>query len=368
MTVGYLLIAIPMPNLSLYLPITCSGLFMIVIGGGLFKGNLQAVVGQMYDNTDYAKMRDAGFTWFCVFLNIGTLFAPLVAVALHNRYGFHSVFGISVIAMLISLIIYGVNEQKFPDASLASHSEQSEEFLANNTSPKPSPNEREQFPSFGEVRGDNTRQRFYALFYVFAVMNLFYFAFYQDGLTLTFFARDYTDFSLNIGKLDTFFFILLAPVVLAIFGFLRTKGKEPSTLKKIAIGMGIATIAYIIMAVGSIGLPNSTAVYEMGGLPETERVTLFLVIGTCFVLTLATVFIAPLLISFVSKISPPKYQGTMQSLLLLTGGFANSLLFLGSKLYGNISIWMMWVIFASVCLISMAIMLLIMKKIEKVGE
>ena len=68
MALGYLLIAIPSPtpvsNVTLYLTITCVGLFVIAFGNGLFKGNLQALVGQMYDNEQYSKMRDSGFSLF----------------------------------------------------------------------------------------------------------------------------------------------------------------------------------------------------------------------------------------------------------------------------------------------------------------
>ena len=88
MTVGYALIAIPsptpVPNFALYLTLTCFGLFIIAFGNGLFKGNLQAVVGQMYDNPEYEDKRDTGFQIFYMFINVGALFAPLLAVGIRN--------------------------------------------------------------------------------------------------------------------------------------------------------------------------------------------------------------------------------------------------------------------------------------------
>ena len=88
MAVGYLLIGLPtptpVPNLPLYLTITCVGLFTIAFGNGLFKGNLQAVVGQMYDNPKYADKRDTGFQIFYMFINIGAIFAPFFAIAVRN--------------------------------------------------------------------------------------------------------------------------------------------------------------------------------------------------------------------------------------------------------------------------------------------
>ena len=88
MAAGYLLIAIPTPtpvrNLPLYLTVTCIGLFTIAFGNGLFKGNLQALVGQMYDNEKYGKMRDSGFSLFYMFINVGAIFAPMVAIGVRN--------------------------------------------------------------------------------------------------------------------------------------------------------------------------------------------------------------------------------------------------------------------------------------------
>ena len=88
MAVGYGLIAIPtetpVPNLPLYLTLTCLGLFVIAFGNGLFKGNLQAVVGQLYDNNEYSSERDRGFQIFYMFINVGSMVSPLAAIGIRN--------------------------------------------------------------------------------------------------------------------------------------------------------------------------------------------------------------------------------------------------------------------------------------------
>ena len=101
MAAGYILLAIPITatagNQAWLLPLTCVALFMIAFGNGLFKGNLQAIVGQMYDNfeAEEAKKgpealksakdkRDSGFQIFYVFINIGGLVAPFVAPLLRS--------------------------------------------------------------------------------------------------------------------------------------------------------------------------------------------------------------------------------------------------------------------------------------------
>ena len=80
MFVGYIIMAVP----GMTLTITIIGLFTIALGNGLFKGNLQAVVGQMYDDPKYAKLRDSAFMIFYMGINVGALFAPFAATGMRN--------------------------------------------------------------------------------------------------------------------------------------------------------------------------------------------------------------------------------------------------------------------------------------------
>ena len=271
MAAGYLMIAIPTPtptpNVALFLTITCAGLFVIAFGNGLFKGNLQALVGQMYDNEQYSKQRDSGFSLFYMFINVGAIFAPMAAVGIRNWWlslkgfaynadlpalchgmidgtltpeatgtfsrlatevnngqpvvdltsfaydylnvfvtGFHYAFGIAIIAMAISLIVYLVNMRRFPDPSKKVVKTDAEAANVPDMDP-------------AEVR-----QRILALFAVFGVVIFFWFSFHQNGLTLTYFAKEYTN--LNIGSfsfsaelfqsLNPIFVVSLTPLIMAI--------------------------------------------------------------------------------------------------------------------------------------------------------
>lgn len=429
MSIGYLLIAIPtptpVPDLPLFLTITCVGLFVIAFGNGLFKGNLQAVIGQMYDDPKYTDKRDTGFQIFYMFINIGALFAPLIAVGIRNGWvaahgfiynpdlpalchkflkgtippdalqrftelatevskngvpadltvfanqyldvfntGFHYAFGAAIIAMIISLLIFISNRKSLPDPAL--------KVVDASKKEKNAP----------QMSTDEIKQRLYALFAVFAVVIFFWFSFHQNGVTLTFFANDYTDlsflkFDLGFTTIEgaevfqffnPFFVVFLTPIIIGFFGWLRARGKEPSTPKKIAIGMGIAAIAFMVMAIGSYGLPDATAVKEMGGLSDAARVTPFLLIGTYLILTVAELFISPLGLSFVSKVAPPQYQGIMQGAWLGATALGNQLLILGTIFYENIPIWATWCVFVTACLISMFTMLAMLKWLERVAK
>lgn len=270
--------------------------------------------------------------------------------------------------MLISLAIYLANKNKFPpDPAVAKAS-----ATADGSTP------------VDEMDIKEVKQRLYALFAVFAVVIFFWFSFHQNGLTLTYFAKDYTDLSqikVNLGfatlqgaeifqAINPFFVVFLTPIIVGLFGWLRSKGKEPSTPRKIAIGMGIAALAYLVMSLGSIGLPNKAEIDAMGGLPDSARVTPWILIGTYFILTVAELFISPLGISFVSKVAPPpKLQGIMQGAWLGATAAGNSLLFIGGAIfYTSMSMTATWMLFVTACIISMFTMLAMLKWLERVAK
>ena len=77
---GYILMATPGLNIT----ITLVALYIIAFGNGLFKGNLQAIVGQLYDDPKYSKLRDSAFSIFYMGINMGALIAPHAANGIRN--------------------------------------------------------------------------------------------------------------------------------------------------------------------------------------------------------------------------------------------------------------------------------------------
>ena len=437
MAFGYLIIAIPTPtpvsNLPLFLGITCVGLAVIAFGNGLFKGNLQALVGQMYDNPKYSHLRDAGFQIFYMFINVGAVFAPFIAIGVRNWWlkannfdydatlpelchkylegagtmlpqemeklttlankvmldgsqvtdmsafvnsyldvfnrGFHYAFMAAIVAMLISLVFYLKNKASFPDPGhKVADAKSSQAAVAKEDI---------------QISATEIRQRIYALFAVFGVVIFFWLSFHQNGYSLTYFARDYVDLSvinIDLGftqikgaeifqAVNPFFVVFLTPVIMWIFGSLKERGKEPSTPMKIAIGMGIAALAYLFLMFFSLTLPAKDALATM----TTEqidaiRVTPWIMVGLYFILTVAELFISPLGLSFVSKVAPPHLQGLMQGCWLAATAVGNSLLFIGGLLYTTVPIWACWLVFVGATGASMIVMLSMVRWLEKVAK
>lgn len=76
MFAGYLLLSLPMGNEGLGVSMMFLSLVLISAGTGLFKGNLQALIGKLYDDPRYRSNRDMAFSIFYMFINIGAFFAP----------------------------------------------------------------------------------------------------------------------------------------------------------------------------------------------------------------------------------------------------------------------------------------------------
>jgi POT family proton-dependent oligopeptide transporter len=188
------------------------------------------------------------------------------------------------------------------------------------------------------------------------------------------FAKDYTLLGgifpsvESFQSINPFLVVFLTPVIILIFGALAKKGKEPSTPRKIGIGMGIAASAFILMAVGSIGLPMLKDVTAMGGLPDAQKMTPWFLFGVYFILTVAELFISPLGLSFVSKVAPIHLQGLMQGGWLSATAIGNFSLFLGAMMYESISISVTWTVFVVVCLLSMIAMFTMVSWLERISK
>ncbi|MBR8720274.1 Dipeptide and tripeptide permease A [Bacteroides pyogenes] len=472
MFVGYLLLAIPTAANSTGKMMMLGALFLIACGTGFFKGNLQVMVGNLYDSPEYSSKRDTAFSLFYMAINVGALFAPTAATKMTNYV--LSGAGFTYNAQIPSLAHQFLNGTIKPEGSAAleglkaaqgftgdmasfcsTYIEKLSEaynygfavacisliasmaiYLGcrsmykhadyNSKQAKTSNNHNEP-----ELTPEQTKQRIVALLLVFAVVIFFWMAFHQNGLTMTFFARDYTTqyvtginrigfdvwnlvlviiavyggfslFQSKTGKakiisgvavlasliilagnyyamddtieilpqifqqFNPFFVVALTPVSLAIFAYLARRKKEPSAPRKIGIGMVIAACGFLILSIGSIGLPTPTAIAAKGIDPDT-LVSPNWLISTYLVLTFAELLLSPMGISFVSKVAPPKYKGMMMGGWFVATAIGNYMVSIIGYLWGDMQLWMVWSVLIVCCLLSALFIFSIMKKLEKVA-
>lgn len=434
MAAGYVLLSIPIlatpDNATMLLALTIFALAMIACGNGLFKGNLQAIVGQMYDNfeADAAKQgedklkwaqgqRDAGFQIFYVFINIGALAAPFIAPLLRSWW------------LKTNGLLYNADLPKLCHEYLSQGAQMAAGEMQNLTelATKVGGNtadlsafctqyldifntgihysfiasvvmmlvslviflvSKKQFPTPGKkeavvsveyteeekrTMAAEIKQRMYALFAVLGIAVFFWFSFHQNGQSLSFFARDFVQTDTIAPEIwqavNPFFVIVLTPVIMWIFSLLTKRGNPISTPRKIAYGMGIAGIAFLFLAVFSAvqGYPSAESFTAM---PDSAKAALkaapWVLIVTYFFLTVAELFISPLGLSFVSKVAPKNLQGLCQGLWLGATAVGNGLLWIGPLIYNKFPIWVCWTVFLAVCLISMGVMFAMVKWLEKV--
>ena len=321
-------------------------------------------------------------------------------------------FGVACISLIISMAIYLGFRSTFKHADVNTKQAEAAHIQQEVLTPA------------------ETKQRIVALLLVFAVVLFFWMAFHQNGLTMTFFARDYTasqvtgldrigfdvinltllviavygafatfqsatskgktiagivtvlslvalgakymsmDETITIlpqtfQQFNPFFVVVLTPVSLALFGYLADKKKEPSAPRKIGLGMLIAACGFLILAIGSIGLPTPDALAADSNLQVL--VSPNWLISTYLVLTFAELLLSPMGISFVSKVAPPKYKGMMMGGWFVATAIGNYLVAIIGYLWGGMQLWMVWSVLIVLCLLSALFIFSIMKKLEKVA-
>jgi len=188
------------------------------------------------------------------------------------------------------------------------------------------------------------------------------------GALTYYFVRSYNDFNPIAPEIfqsfNPLFIVVFTFPIMSIFAWLRNKGKEPSTPRKIGLGMILAAIGFLIMLLGSINLVSPKTI-ALQGLTEWTRVSPYWLISSYLIITIAELFLSPMGLSFVSKVAPERFQGLMQGGWLLATAVGNKLLFVGSYLWDRTELWLVWGIFVVCCLLSAAFIFSIMKKLEQ---
>ena len=284
MFLGYVMLTVPTPANGFGLTLMIGALLLIAMGTGLFKGNLQVMIGNLYDDPKYASRRDAAFSLFYMAINIGAMFAPFAATAVTNRFlsgagliykadipalahqllggtitpenaarlaelqlqmpdatvatmapadfcsyyiehlasSYNMGFAVACISLIFSMAIYFACKPWFKHADV-----NAKQAAASNT-------------AVVELTPQQTRERVVALSMVFAVVIFFWMAFHQNGQSLTWFARDYTQSTVSgwpKAGFNIWILALLAASIYTLFGIFQS---EKSSAR---ITCGIVTAA-----------------------------------------------------------------------------------------------------------------------------
>jgi len=443
-------------------------LAIIALGVGFFKGNLVVIVGNLYENSKIGHLRDSAFNIFYMGINIGAMFAPHVARYLKNLMMSHAGFTYnSAIPKIANDVIAGnpvtsENLQKIQQmagttdmASLSSFAHNYLNALAHGYNwgfaaagismlisivifiafkkyykeADYMQKDKIKTGSDVELTPKQTRDRILALLLVFVIVIFFWMAFHQNGSTLTFFAKNYTNLSaskftfllFNIPSLLAIFAVILGAV--AIFNK-ASKAK----FKALGAGFAVAGAAYLIymlkvtsgdkiapelfqsfnpmfvvfltpvvvgffawlhnkhtepsapskigigMVITAIGFAimmyasyTLPSVKELGGnaIDQSMAVSPYWLISTYFTLTVAELFLSPMGLSFVSKVAPPKLRGTMQAGWLSATAIGNYLAGFIGRFYKNWELWQFFLLLVVVAALSAIIMFSIIHIIKR---
>ncbi len=548
MFAGYTCLSIPTEANALGMAVMIFSLLLISVGTGLFKGNLQVMVGNLYDDPKYSAKRDSAFSLFYMAINIGAMFAPSAATAICNwhlkKFGYvynnnlpelankvmksnelanvtvseisadiaaaqapaaaeipavadsaaaltnaadstaaalqataeavevaaadtlaavaqtttevaaaaadqlpeitkaaHDIvniinmekmqfdgtlvdfckdyldklssaynfgFAVACVSLIVSALIYFGCRKWFKHADV--NAKQAAEKPATAAAP------------VEELTKEQTKSRIVALCFVFAIVIFFWMAFHQNGLTLTYFAKNYTFDTVTgwerIG-FNIWALALIAISVYTIFGIFQSdsvKGKVGNAIATVAL-LGGAVALYFTMeptikilpqefqqfnpfyvvaltpismaifgwlakrnlepsapkkigigmfvaACGFLIMTLSSIGLVMPQIVGGGRVNADVLMSTYLVLTFAELLLSPMGISFVSKVAPPKYKGMMMGGWFAATAIGNYLTSIPALLWDKIPLYAIWLVLLGLCVVAGLIMFALMKRIE----
>jgi POT family proton-dependent oligopeptide transporter len=336
------------------------GLVLIVLGTGLLKPNISAIVGDLYP--EGGARRDAGFSIFYMGINIGAFFGQIVTGFLGETIGWHWGFGAAGVGMLIGLFWFakaaprtlgtmGLEPSRHPDPVVQRRTErggmavvwtglallaaaivlmaagivtidpvaigESMAYVLVGTGLA--------FFAYiflaGGLNADEKR-RMGVIFVLFIFAAIFWAAFEQAPTSLNLFARDFTERTVGgfevpalwFQSINAGFIILFAPLFAAMWVGMARRGMELSSPGKFAAGLALAGVGFIVM------VPAANIVLESGG---SVKVSAWWLTVSYLFQTLGELALSPVGLSSMTKLSPRKYVGQMMGIWFLASALGN---------------------------------------------
>lgn len=331
------------------------GLVLIVMGTGLLKPNISAIVGDLYP--EGGARRDAGFSIFYMGINVGALVAPLVTGYLGERVGWHWGFGAAGLGMLIGLFTYRARASRtlgpLGATPRAGPEEQRKVKLATGAAVIAlvvvvllatfgvihinAVAVAEQMTVvivglaliyfaylffFARLTGDE-KKRVGVIVVLFVFAAIFWAAFEQAPTSLNLFARDFTDRmvlgwevpTLWLQSANSFFVITLAPVFAWIWVALARRGVDLSSPTKFAFGLAFAGLGFVVMVIAA------NRVIAGGG--GAVRVSMWWLILSYLFQTFGELSLSPVGLSSMTKLAPRRFVGQMMGVWFMAAALGN---------------------------------------------
>ncbi|MEM0911133.1 MAG: peptide MFS transporter [Pseudomonadota bacterium] len=395
--IGHILLAIPSTSTFFI------GLIFVIIGTGLLKPNIGAMVGQLYDTQD--TRRDSAYTIYYMGINLGSIIGYFVCGWLQVNMGYHWAFGAAAVGMAIGLILYKLTASNIEGVGQGP------------TQPLSSPAKRlayfgiigfislvvliTTFVYNGIITFDPTfvainvavlislifllyfgylyffsqltyseKKRMRALFLICIASTCFWAGFEQAGSSLNLFGRDYTDRIVNgfeippgwLQSANSIFIITLSPFFAYMWMALGRRMLEPSYSIKCAIGLVVMGSGFVVMFFA--------AQYAASGLEVAPN----WLVATYFLHTVGELFLSPVALSAVSKLSPKRFAGQMMGVFVLTYSMGSIVAGLFAGRFDPESVDQMPGLYSQIALFSIAVgavlfaLSFVTGKWEKVGD
>src|SRR5688572_14682864 len=282
---GHGLLSIP-ALWAVYAALTC-----LVIGNGFFKPNVSTMVGNLYPEGSHLK--DRAYNIFYMGINVGAFLAPIVMEVVRANFGFHPAFAVAAFGMVISVGILWKFKNLVLAADRKRDAQQDAQQVADTAAtatdaPPHGVSDQDEGGHAKGAGGDAGRsaamlavpnwKRVMALIVIFLIVIVFWMVFHQNGSTLTYFADDNTDWNVTgtiSNSINAFWVLVLTFPLVWFWGFLDRRGKEPSTPTKMAFGMTLTGLSFLVLWYGaSVGesMPKTPQQLAVGEFRINERV------------------------------------------------------------------------------------------------
>ncbi|WP_333600492.1 peptide MFS transporter [Flavobacterium sp.] len=319
------------------------GLTAIIIGNGFFKPNISTMVGQLYPAND--RRIDSAFTIFYMGINLGAFFSPLVCGSMDFKWGFLA----ACVGMLLGLVAFVFGQKKYLVSEEGKHIGLPVKkldaksigmivgsiaiifFMLNFKQMFQSDVDIISYFIYGSmiampiiIFSDKSltkieTQRITVIFILAFFVIFFWGAFEQAGASLTLFADRQTERTLFGWEMPASYFqsvnplavIALAPIFSMIWGFLYMRKLEPSSPKKMAIGLGMVALGYVVIAIA------------VKGLGIEDKVSMWWLIALYIIHTCGELCLSPIGLSMVSKLAPLRLSSLMMGTWFLANAAAN---------------------------------------------